>query len=180
MMVPSRGFRPYRRVPVSTDKRFRTVGGGDHGTAERWRHSGFTVELTERAGIVALRAVEEHLLDVLKVKRVLDTGQCAAGFRLKEDYQAAALEAHVTGSYSGVGRGRDFFWDERERTDAQEDAYRRWRAAVHAMGRVYGAAVIDAVCYDRIPANLAALQKGLSLLASWYARGQEASLQAEA
>ena len=47
----------FRRRAVSTDKRFRNIrGSGDHGTPERWQHSGFTLEVTDHAGILAAYA----------------------------------------------------------------------------------------------------------------------------
>ena len=124
-----------RRRPVSTDKRFRKIyGKGDHGTPERWQHSGCTFELTDRAGILAARATEEHILDILGLKLLLNALQIEAGMKFKADYHAAAIAAHVTGSYSGLSSARDFFRAERERTDAEEAAYRRWRAAVRELG----------------------------------------------
>ena len=55
-----------RRDLVSTDERLRKIaGGGDHGTPERWQHSGRALEVTDRAGILAAQATEEHILDIL-------------------------------------------------------------------------------------------------------------------
>lgn len=160
-----------RRPPVSTDKRLRKIpGGGDHGTPERWQHSGRTLELTDRAGILAARATEEHILDVLAMRRLLNEIQVEAGLRFKADYHAAALSAHVTGSYSGTSNARDFFRGEYERNDAQEAAYRRWKNAVRELGQRHGPAVIATVCHDTPPSpqNFLALQEGLEKLAALY------------
>ena len=160
-----------RRAPVSTDKRFRKLTrGGDHGTAERWQHSGRVLEMTERAGILASRATEEHILDVLALRRLLNAVQVEAGLRFKEDYHAAALAAHVTGSYTGMNSARDFFRGEYERTDAQEAAYRRWKNAVKELGARHGSAVVTTLCHDAppLPCDMPVLQEGLEKLARWY------------
>jgi hypothetical protein len=160
-----------RRTPVSSDKRFRKIpGGGDTGTPERWQHSGRALELTERAGVLAVRATEENLLDVLALKRLLNAVQIEAGLRLKADYHAAAMAAHVTGSYTGASRSRDFFRGEYERTEAQEAAYRRWRDATRELGQRYAEAVIDTVCHDALPASrdMLLVQEGLDRLVRWY------------
>jgi hypothetical protein len=163
-----------RRSPVSSDKRFRKIaGGGDHGTPERWQHSGRALQLTDRAGVLAVRATEEHILDVLAMKRLLNDVQVAAGLRFKADYHNAAIAAHVTGSYSGAANARDFFYAEHERTDAQEAAYRRWKKAVHELGARTSSAVIATVCHDAapLPRDLPALQQGLQILVAWYKMG---------
>ena len=169
--MPSRS----RRSPVSSDKRFRKIpGGGDHGTPERWQHSGRTLELTDRAGVLAVRATEEHILDVLGLKHLLNDLQITAGLKFKADYHAAAIAAHVTGSYSGISNAKDFFRMEHERSDAEEAAYRRWKAAVRELGLRYSSAVIATVCYDAppLPRDLPALQNGLELLAALYHLGK--------
>ena len=163
-----------RRAPVSTDKRLRKIGGGgDHGTAERWQHSGRAIELTDRAGILAVRATEENILDILALKQLLNAIQIEAGLRLKADYHAAAIAAHVTGSYSGASSARDSFHGEYERSDAQEAAYRRWRNAVRELGLRHAPAVVATVCHDTppLPRDIALLQSGLEKLAGWYRIG---------
>lgn len=164
-----------RRAPVSSDKRFRKIaGGGDHGTPERWQHSGRALELTDRAGVLAARATEEHILDVLAMRRLLSEIQLEAGLRFKADYHAAALSAHVTGSYSGMSNARDFFRGEYERNDAQEAAYRRWKNAVRELGQRHGAAVIATVCHDAppLPRDVVTLQEGLEKLVALYRLGK--------
>jgi hypothetical protein len=80
-----------RRRPVSTDKRFRKKNNGDYGTPERWQHSGRILEMTERAGILAARVTEEHIVDVLVLRGLLDRSQSDAAFRLKLDFQPSAV-----------------------------------------------------------------------------------------
>lgn len=160
-----------RRRPVSTDKRFRKASlAGDHGTPERWQHSGFTLELTDRAGTLAIRATEEHVLDILGLKNLLDKIQIEAGLKFKADYHAAAIAARTTSSYSGLSNAKDFFRAERERSAAEEAAYNRWKAAVHELSQPAGKTVIATACYDEtpLPRDLVALQEGLDQLAVWY------------
>jgi hypothetical protein len=160
-----------RRRPVSTDKRLRkNRGGGDHGTPERWQHSGRTFEPTDHAGVLAARAMEEHILDILGLKLLLTALQIEAGMKFKADYHAAAIDARVTGSYSGAPSARDFFRGEHERSDAEESAYRRWKDAVRELGLHDGPAVISTVCHDTPPLHreLPKLQEGLDKLIAWY------------
>lgn len=162
--------RPRRR-PVASDRRFRRAQGmSDTGPRERWQHSGRVLEFTERAGVLAARATEEHIVDVLVARRILDQRQRMAALRLKLDYQRAGLAPHVTGSYTPMRRGEDYFRHERERTDLEEAAYGRWRNAVRELGMRLSDAVISTVCNDCPPAPRAteALRQGLEKLARWY------------
>ncbi|MDD3370696.1 MAG: DUF6456 domain-containing protein [Alphaproteobacteria bacterium] len=165
-----------KRLPVSTDKRFRSRRDSDFGPQERWQHSGRALEATDRPGILAARATEEHILDILGLKLILTALQIDAGMKFKADYLAASIAARVTGSYSGAPGQRDSFRTERERSDAEEAAYTRWRRAVREMGRRNGTAVIKTVCHDETPAprDLPALREGLEMLAAWYGAGSSA------
>lgn len=166
-MPPSRS----RRAPVSTDKRFRKIaGGGGHGPAERWQHSGRALELTDRAGIVAARATEEHLIDILALRNIVTPAQTDAAMRFKSDYHAAAIASRTVASYSGMANARDFFRAERERSDGEEAAYRRWRNALAALPLRAGAVTVAVICHDMQPAprDIPALQEGLSQLARFY------------
>lgn len=158
------------RRPVATDKRFRPkIAGGDHGTTERWQHTARLLEPTDRAGIWASRAAEEHALDSLVLCGLLDRLLADAGLRLKEDFHMADLGAHLTGGYSGQPRATGAYC-EHERSDAEEAAYGRWRKAVMAMGARDGALVLAVVCYDAPPVakDLYLLRQGLTRLAAWY------------
>jgi hypothetical protein len=171
-----------RRHTVSTDKRLRKNRGGDTGPRERWQHSGCTFELTDRAGILAARATEEHVLDILGLKLLLTALQIEAGLKFKADYHAAAIAARVTGNYSGIPSAKDFFRAERERTDTEEEAYRRWKEAVREMGLHASPAVISTVCHDETPParDIPVLQEGLDKLAAWYGMSKKAPLQPHA
>ncbi|MDD4616512.1 MAG: DUF6456 domain-containing protein [Alphaproteobacteria bacterium] len=162
---------PSRRLVISTNKSSRKRRTGtDFGPRERWQHSGRTFQVTDDKGCVAARATEEHILDILGLKKLLSVLQIEAGLRLKADYHAAAIARRVTGSYSGAPSARDYFRAERERTDAEEAAYQRWRNAVKEMGLRYSEAVVSTVCYDEAPppCDIPALQGGLEKLATWY------------
>lgn len=160
-----------RRRPVSTDKRFRKKSyPADVGTPERWQHSGKIMVMTERAGILAVRATEEHVIDVMVLKGVLDQSQSDAAFRLKLDFHRAGLAANTVSRYNPEGSKSDFFRGIRERSEGEEAAYRRWRSAVRELGLDLSCAVIATVCHDETPApaDVPLLQKGLDQLADWY------------
>lgn len=160
-----------RRRPVSTDKRFRkNPHPADYGTPERWQHSGKTMVMTEHAGILAVRATEEHVIDVMVLKGILDQSQSNAAFRLKLDFHRAGLAVNTVSRYNPIGGKSDFFRGVRERSDSEEAAYRRWRSAVRELGLDLSCAVIATVCHDETPApaDLPLLQKGLDQLAEWY------------
>ena len=98
-----------RRRPVASDRRFRSQRLlADHGTQERWQHSGRTLEPTERQGVLAAKATEEHIIDTLVMRGVITARQREAAFRFKLDYQSAALTAHVTSSYNPLSGGGDY------------------------------------------------------------------------
>lgn len=159
-----------RRRPVSTDKRFKKKNTADYGTPERWQHSGRVLEMTEKAGILAARVTEEHIVDVLVLRGLLNKEQSDAAFRLKLDFQRAGLAANTTSRYNPERSKSDHFRGERERSDAEEAAYQRWRNAVRELGLHLSCAVIATVCHDETPrsGDLPFLQMGLDQLASWY------------
>lgn len=156
-------------LPARLHRTPRPATGGDHGTAERWQHAGRLLQPTDRAGILAARVSEDHALDSLVLYGQLDQLLADAGFRLKEDFHMADLSAHVTGGYSGQPR-QSGPYKEHERSDAEEEAYTRWRKAVMAMGPRDGAVVLTVVCYDAPPVagELNLLRQGLTRLAAWY------------
>ncbi|NTU77726.1 MAG: hypothetical protein HGA90_07960 [Alphaproteobacteria bacterium] len=161
----------FRRAPVATDRRLKTARiRADYGPAERWQHSGRALELTEQAGVLAARALEEHALDVLALRRWITEAQRDAAFRLKRDYRAAGLEARVTGGYNPARVSFSPFgsWD--ERSDAEEAAYQRWRSALRVLGASFSDTVVSVACHDCMPPPelVFRLRRGLELLATWY------------
>ncbi len=160
-----------RRRPVATDRRFRKKAHlGDYGPTERWQHSGRTLEHTDQPGILAARATEEHLVDVLVLRGVLSKSQSEAAFKLKLDFQRAGLAAHVIGGYNPVRTATDYFYGNHDRNDFEESAYQRWRNAVRELGLLYSEAVVATVCLDeQLKSNdVPRLQLGLEKLVDWY------------
>jgi hypothetical protein len=82
---------------VVADRRFRLpkLSPADFGLAERWQHSGHTLEPTEEAGIVAARATEEHIVDQLLLRRLIGKNESEAAFKFKLDYHRAGIEARA-------------------------------------------------------------------------------------
>lgn len=160
-----------RRQPVSSDRRFRKqIGHSDQGTPERWQHSGRVLVLTEKAGVLAVRATEEHVVDIMVTRGLLAARQSEAAFMFKLDYQKAQLEVRVTGRYNPAGATKNFFQPKPARSDFEEAAYQRWRNAVRELGLGLSNVVITTVCHDKLPMprNIEMLQEGLEKLADWY------------
>jgi hypothetical protein len=159
-----------RRAPVSTDRRFKKSSQhADYGSSFRWQHSGRTLELTEAAGVLAARATESSVIDMLAARHVLSGTETEAALKFRLDYQRAALARPVTGSYNSVSPHGDFH-RERERSDAEEAAYQRWRNAVRKLGLHISGIAISTICFDLVPTprDILLLQKGLERLVEWY------------
>lgn len=172
-----------RRLPVSTDHRLKesallialeSLGDDafvpDCGPAERWQHTGRMLELTDSAGVVASRAVEECVLDVLYLQQQITKQQLHAALRFKADFLEADMSAHLAGSYNPARVATSYYFGCDDRTDVQEEAYRRWRGAVAAIGDMLCDCLITAVCHD-IPPNplhILPLQMGLVRLVTYY------------
>ncbi len=142
----------------------------DHGTGERWQHACRALELTDRAGVLAARAVDSDVLDRLVLAGIIDEKGRDAALRLRGDFQAAGLSVHVVGSYSPARSSFSYYggWD--ERTDEEEAAYKRWREAVRNLGPRFSEPVVSVVCYDEAPRRekIQMLVIGLMLLAKGY------------
>lgn len=154
-------------LPMRLQPRLRPVA--DHGTAERWQHATRRLEVTEAAGVLAARVLEEHGLDRLHLRDAIETEMRDGGLRLRADYQAAHLEQRITAQYApaaGSGGGYRPY----ERSDAEEAAYQRWRLAVRAVGIMDSKIVLAVCCHDQMPtaASLPSLQRGLTRLARFY------------
>lgn len=154
-------------TPLRLQPRLRSVA--DHGPTERWQHATRRLEVTDAAGVLAARVVEEHGLDRLHLSGAIDVALRDGGLRLRADYQAAHLEQRITAHYApsaGAGGGYRPY----ERSDAEEAAYRRWRQAVRAVGIMDSKIVLAVCCHDQMPTSvsLASLQRGLKQLACFY------------
>ncbi len=162
--------RKIKRAPVSRDKRFKQRSGSDFGTMERWQHSGRTLEYTETAGVFAVRASEEHILDKLVLMKLVDELARDAGLKLHHDYHLARIETRLTASYSSI-RGAPGDAEARfVRSDVQEAAYQRWRSALRAVSPAMRDVVIHVSCIGHAPSmmQLIRLKDGLFQLARYY------------
>jgi hypothetical protein len=82
----SKGIRMVcsRRQPVSSNRRFRKKSPAfDYGAPERWQHSGRILLHTEKAGVLAGRAIEEHIIDIMVTRGLLTSLQSEAAFIFK-------------------------------------------------------------------------------------------------
>jgi len=169
-----------RRYVLSADRR-RTKDYGlesfpdnqfipDCGPAERWQHSGRLIEITDAAGILASRASEECVLDTLHLQGHLTQRLLAAALRLRRDYIGADLGAHLVASYNPARVATSYYAGCDDRSDLQEEAYQRWRAAVVAIGDLLSDVVVTVACHDIMPseAHVLSLQIGLIRLARFY------------
>src|SRR5262249_31342683 len=132
------------------------------------------LEFTDRAGILAARATEEHIVDILVTKGLITETQRTAAFKLKLDFHRAGLGMHVTSTYNATRNKQDYNRSY-DRTDLEEAAYQRWRLAVREVGIRYSQAVITTVCHDMmpVPRDVTSLQAGLDLLVKWYRLPEE-------
>lgn len=142
----------------------------DHGTQERWVHSGRVFEPTQEAGVLTARALEEHILDRLYLTGFISKMQLDAAMRFKRDYDAAGMGAHLTGSYSPIRNAFSVYsgWD--ERSDDEEKAYQRWRNAMRFLKGHLGDLVVSVVCYEQLPSAKEAhfVRCGLKVLVKIY------------
>jgi len=164
-----------RREPVATDRRFRTNRiPADHGPQERWQHSSRMMEPTEKAGVLAARALEECVLDIFVARGLIAAVHREAALRLRSDYQAAGLTVRVIGSYNPARSSFSPFGAWNERTEKEEAAYQRWRNAVRAIGIQFSDAVMTVACHDRMPGEqgMRDMKAGLAKLVKWYRMGE--------
>lgn len=142
----------------------------DRGPEERWNHSGRTYRLAQTRGALVACVEESHILDTLHERRLINAKERDAGYRLKADYMAAGVAQRVTSSYNPTRGHYDPF---HERSDEQEEAYDRWRAAVKSMGLRLNGPVVSAVCYEQTPRSVYDVKMGLAALAEHYGYTQK-------
>lgn len=152
----------------------RAVPAGDFGPPERYRRQDpIVIEPAGRSGAVRARVTGENALDWYFRRRHLDTADPEgnrllheSGVRLRADWMLAGLEPGVTARYAdftGGGGVQDFM-------RVREDAYRRWRAAIRAVGPIAAREVIDVCCTGHRVGRtgLEILRRGLAQLARHY------------
>ncbi len=171
----SRKAFPHSEICIDLNKIKKSAP--DHGPSERWQHTGRLLEPSERAGVLTARVLETDVLDRLVLARVIADRHRQAALRLRADFQAAGLSAHLVSGYSSVRTEFSFYggWD--ERSEKEEKAYARWRRAVSAMGQVFSGTVLSVVCYDEaLPsAKHVLLLAGLAKLTKWYGQNPHPS-----
>lgn len=152
------------------------LAASDFGPAERYRRrEPIAIEPAGRNGAVRARVVAENALDWYFRRRHLDPSDTGnnrllyeSGMRLRADWTLAGLEPDVTAGYSdlpSVRRVERFM-------AAREDAYRRWRDAIAAVGPVAANEVIEVCCAENRVGRvgLEILRRGLRELARHYSK----------
>ncbi len=162
----------YRR-PVSSDLRFKIpAASGDLGPLERWQHAGRMLEPIKHnlQGGVHARTIEESVLDVLHIKKAITSLQRHAALRLRADFLAAGMGAHLVASYNPAPLGFSISSAFRDRSEKQEEAYQRWRVAVKSVSGALIDVVVSTACCDEMPApeHEAFLKVGLAKLVLHY------------
>ena len=147
----------------------------DYGTPERHLKGGDIVEeLTERAGIRRARVTIETALDWYYANNNLDKGPernkllYDCGVRFRKDWTVSGLEPNVIGRYSDMVSAGSI----QGLSGMREDAYKRWRAAILAVGPIASMEVIKVCCIgERVGrTGLEILRRGLGELASHYGK----------
>lgn len=142
----------------------------DYGTAERWQHSTRTFYIDADSSSLAARALEECVLDTLRVTGIISPALYTAGMKLRRDYTRAALAARQVGKYGGTGEKLQY--REFMRSATEEEAYQEWRAALLAAGVQYGDVLVNVCCIGWAPvsADTPRLKDGLERLYDHYQR----------
>lgn len=147
----------------------------DSGTRERWQHGDETlVEATERAGQTRVVNLTQDALDRYYRRCKLAVGDAErnrrlydAGCQLRMDWSKAGLMPQVVGAYADMvsnGSIQSMF-------SVKEDAYRRWRAAIKAVGPIASNEVITVCCAGEPVgkgAPMEILRRGLDVLVKHY------------
>ncbi len=148
--------------------------GLDFGAPRRHRKGDvIRLERAGRSGRVRALVETQTALDRYFMRANLDPEDAQnnrllydAGARLRADWTLAGLEPAVTARYcEQVARGgmQGFM-------AAREDAYKRWRAAIQAVGPIAAGEVIEVCCMgNRVGrVGLEILRRGLAVLAAHY------------
>lgn len=163
-----------RRYVLGKKRREEEMSFADLGTAERWQHSRREMVLTERAGILAARALEECALDRWLAAGAITGDEHEAGLRLRTDYLKGQITLRASRVYDGVrapSPGASWTSPAERRDGASEAAYRRWREAVRSVGQRASLILIAVCCEDGVIAwpQRAELRGALQTLMRHYA-----------
>ncbi len=141
---------------------------------ERWRHGDETLtEATEEAGGRRTVVLTQDALDryyrrghlapaAAENQRLYD-----AGVRLRGDFHRAGLTPDVVARYSDLVSGGSV----QGFLAVREDSYRRWRAAIRAVGPIAANEVVAVCCLGEPVgkgARMEILRRGLAVLAAHY------------
>jgi hypothetical protein len=152
-----------------------TASRADWGTPERQKKGNLLPRIADLSGIVARRVRHECRLDWYLDKASLNDRQHAAGIRFRRDWQLAAADTKVIGTYGlRMPGGVDF-------REVQLAARQRVGKALLAAGREHGPVLVDVCGFDNwASGRLPLLRDGLTLLADHYglpdARGSTPSV----
>ena len=142
----------------------------DFGTSDLARQLGRELEPSDFAGHCVARVIEEHLLDRLVLVGYLAPLDRDIAMRFHADYRAAGLMQRMGGSYAPVRGDFSYYngWD--ERSDAEEEAYTRWRGAMRFLKGDLADIVVSIICYEEQPDayRLRGLKAGLKILRAFY------------
>lgn len=140
----------------------------DFGPPERWQHSARTLFVDEEDKSVAARALEECVLDSLRVAAVISPAFYTAGMKLRRDYTRAALAPRQVGKYGGTGE--KLLYRQFVHSVYEEEAYQEWRTALLAAGVHYSDLLVNVCCLGWPPAraDIPRLRDGLERLYAHY------------
>ncbi len=145
----------------------------DYGPGERLNKGGVILEETMRAGVKRARVTLETALDWYYAKNVLCADDANrnqllydTGMELRNDWTLAGLDPLVISPYKELTSGGTI----EEFMAMREDAYRRWRKAIEAVGPIAANEVIEVCCMgNRVGrVGLEILRRGLDVLARHY------------
>lgn len=140
----------------------------DKGPAERWQHATQQVMLVEEAQSLVAHALENSILDLLFLHKLITRLEREAALRFFADYMSAGLAPHCVASYSAMPRSG--IYCERDRSEQEERAYQKWRDAMRTMGGAVNGVVESTICHEQMPAEekVAFLRVGLKKLIKFY------------
>lgn len=141
----------------------------DYGPAERWQHSIRTLHVDAETQQVAARALEECVLDTLKVAGLISGAMHTAGMKLRRDYTRAHIAPRQAARYQ-PGTGEKVQYREFTRSASEEEAYTEWREALLGAGVHSGDILVNVCCIGWLPtpADMQKLRDALQQLYRYY------------